>query len=129
MSFLLRYAVEHYRLSGERVSTIKFEVPESFLARAKGLIGRREAPPATGMLFKNCRSVHCFGMSMAIDVVFLSRELRVLEITRDVRPGQTAACKRAAHVLELAAGEAKRQGLQIDDTLMRVSPATDTRAG
>jgi uncharacterized membrane protein (UPF0127 family) len=68
-------------------------------------------------------------MSMAIDVVFLSRELRVLEIACDVRPGQTAACKRAAHVLELAAGEAKRQGLQIDDTLMRVSPATDLPAG
>lgn len=129
MSWLWRYDLEHYRLSGERAATITVEVPRSFLARAKGLLGRRSLPSGAGMLFKACRSVHCFGMSMAIDVVFLSRELTVVEVFGEVRPWQTARCSGAEHVLELAAGEAKRQCLRIGDTLARVAPGADSPAG
>jgi uncharacterized protein len=42
---------------------------------------------------------------LPIDAVWVDRELNVLEVSHDISPWRTAACKRAKGVVELAAGE------------------------
>jgi uncharacterized membrane protein (UPF0127 family) len=92
-------------------------VAPSHLARARGLLGRRDLAPGDGMLFPRTSSIHMFFMRFAIDVVFLDRELRVLKIVSDLKPWRMARCPRAKWALELAAGECERRGLEVGDAL------------
>jgi uncharacterized membrane protein (UPF0127 family) len=56
-------------------------------------------------------------MRFPIDVVFLDRELEVLGIRESVPPWRMAARRGARAVLEIGAGEARRRGIALSDTL------------
>jgi uncharacterized membrane protein (UPF0127 family) len=86
------------------------DVPESWRERMRGLIGARALGPHHAMLLERCRSVHTFGMRFPIDVVFLDRDHRVVDVCR-VNPGRmTLSRLRARHVLECAADTRLRPG-------------------
>ena len=56
-------------------------------------------------------------MRFPIDVVFLDRELTVLDVVPDLVPWRAAGKRGAKAVLELPAGEAARRGLEPGDRL------------
>ncbi len=56
-------------------------------------------------------------MRFPIDVVFLDRDLSVLRVVRRLAPWRTAHRRRAAAVLELAAGESERRGIEVGQRL------------
>jgi len=70
-------------------------------ARLLGLsyLGCEEAGP--GLLIPRCSSVHTFGMSFALDLVFLDRDGRPCSVRRGVPPNRFAVDCRARSVLEL----------------------------
>lgn len=73
--------------------------------RMKGLLGRRSLSRAEGLLITPCRGVHTFGMSFAIDLIFLDRENVVLAVYPEVPPNRLRPIHPSAcGVLELAAG-------------------------
>lgn len=76
--------------------------------RLLGLLGRPAPARGTGLLISHSRTAHSFGLRYALDVVFLSADWRILDIARGLRPWRRVAFPAAAHVLELAAGEADR---------------------
>ena len=78
----------------------------------RGLLGRDGLGQGEGLLIKPCGSVHTFFMRFPIDVVFLDRELSVLAVRPEVRPWRTAGTRGAKVVLELAAAEAARLGIE-----------------
>jgi uncharacterized membrane protein (UPF0127 family) len=78
----------------------------------RGLLGRDGLAQGEGLLIKPCGSVHTFFMRFPIDVVFLDRELSVLAVRPEVRPWRTAGARGAKVVLELAAAEAARLGIE-----------------
>lgn len=81
------------------------ETADTFLARFRGLMGRRELAPAHALLLEGCSSVHMFFMKFSLDIVYLNRDFRVLYI-ETLRPWQVGSLvKGCAHVLELNAGE------------------------
>ena len=80
--------------------------------RLKGLLGRRGLGDGEGLLIRPTGSIHMFFMRFAIDAVFLDRELRVLKVVPDLKPWRMAARRGAKQVLEIAAGEAERRGLE-----------------
>ena len=80
-------------------------------ARMRGLLGRDELPRGEGILLRPAGSVHTFFMRFPIDVVFLDRENRVVDVERELVPWRTAKRRGAKAVLELSAGEADRVGL------------------
>jgi uncharacterized membrane protein (UPF0127 family) len=84
----------------------------------RGLLGRRSLPESEGILLRPASSVHMFFMRFAIDVVWLDRDLRVLDVKTNLRPWRTAARRGARGALELAAGEADRVGLRVGDRLV-----------
>lgn len=78
---------------------------ETTAARMRGLLGRDSLPNGTGMLIRPCRSIHMWFMRFPIDAAFLDNELRVLKISRNLRPWQLAFAPPKTHcVLETAAG-------------------------
>jgi uncharacterized membrane protein (UPF0127 family) len=111
--------------SGARYSV---EIPRTPEARERGLMFRASLPPRTGMLFvfettgrygfwmKNCL--------IPLDLIWLDEKKRVVAILPDAPPCNSDPCPiyqfdvPARYVLELAAGEAKREGLALGQVLV-----------
>ena len=87
-------------------------------ARMRGLLGRPELPSDQGILLRPAGSVHTFFMRFPIDVVFLDREEVVVGIEPSLQPWRTAGLRGARAVVELAAGECERRGVQVGDRLV-----------
>lgn len=77
------------------------------LARIRGLIGRPGPPRGSGVFFRRCSSVHGFGMTYAIDVIFIDRAWIVVGTGR-LRPWRIVSHPGAWSAIELAEGECKR---------------------
>jgi uncharacterized membrane protein (UPF0127 family) len=93
------------------------ELADRPLLRMRGLLGRRGLPAGEGMLLRPAPSIHTAFMRFPIDALFLDRDLRVLEIREQLGPWRVASERRARAVLELAAGESARCGVQVGDRL------------
>lgn len=77
----------------------------SFRSRCIGLLRQTNIPEHAGLLLVPGGSIHTLGMRFTIDVVFLSRQMRVLGLVERVPPWRVVIAPRAtAIVLELAAG-------------------------
>ena len=96
----------------ERVVCEHCEQALSLRARTRGLLGRNGLDPGEGLLFPHTSSIHMFFMKFPIDAVFLDREMRVRSIARNLAPWRIAGGWRPGSVLELAAGEARRAGIE-----------------
>jgi uncharacterized protein len=82
------------------------------LTRLRGLLGRRELPHGEGLLLRPSPSIHTWFMRFPIDAVFLDPDLRVLSVRPTMPAWRMAAQRGARAVLELAAGEAGRRGIE-----------------
>ena len=78
---------------------------DTFLSRARGLMFRKEMDGFDGMLITPCNSIHTFGMSFAIDVVFLNNKYEVIKVFEKLKPYRmTRPYFSATQVLELKSG-------------------------
>jgi uncharacterized membrane protein (UPF0127 family) len=77
--------------------------------RRQGLLKHEALESGEGLWIVPCEGVHTFGMKFPIDVVFLSRDKKVLKVRREMRCGRFSLCLRAHSVLELASGAAAVQ--------------------
>jgi hypothetical protein len=93
------------------------ELADGPLRRMRGLIGRRGLLAGEGLLLTPAPAIHTAFMRFPIDALFLDRDLRVLEIAERLRPWRVASKQRARSVLELAAGECARRGVEVGDRL------------
>lgn len=100
----------------------RVHVAERPWSRMRGLLGRADLPRGEGLLLRPAGSVHTAFMRFTIDVVFLDRELRVVQIDRSVPPWRAASKRGAKAVVELAGGECSRRDLQVGDALQLVHP-------
>jgi uncharacterized membrane protein (UPF0127 family) len=83
-------------------------VARSGWARLRGFALYRRAPPGRALLLPRCRSVHTWGMRFELDLVWLDREGRVLEVEEGVPPWRLRSRWDAAAVLEVPAGGDRR---------------------
>lgn len=92
----------------ERIHGVTAEVAESFLERARGLIGHVPLKPGEGMLITRCNCIHTCFMRFPIDATFLDGKGAVVRTVRNVRPWRLWVWGgwRAVRVLELPAGAA-----------------------
>jgi uncharacterized membrane protein (UPF0127 family) len=90
---------------------LEVRLAAGFRARLLGLIGLPPTPPGVGLLLTRTRSAHTLGMRFALDLVWLDPAGRVLRVDERVPPLRVRTCLRAAALLELAAGGARRAGL------------------
>jgi len=97
--------------------------------RMRGLLGRRYLRAGEGMVLRPAWSIHTAFMRFPIDVVFLDADQVVLRIEPDVRSWRTASCRGAREIVELAAGECRRRGLEVGDRVAWASRSSvDARA-
>jgi len=103
------------------------EVVETSIARAKGLMFRRELADDSGMLFifndEKLRSFWMKNTFIPVDMIFLDKNKEVVSIEKNVQPCVTKDCPRvrpkekSKYVLELNANIADKINLGIGDKL------------
>ena len=87
--------------------------------RRRGLLRTTTLHSDAGLWLVPCEAIHTFGMQVAIDAVFLDKELRVCGLRPHLRPSRAAFSWRAHSVLELPAGTIARSGTVLGDQLVR----------
>lgn len=100
-----------------RVVCRRCEPADTVWTRFRGLQMRRALAPGEGLLLRPAGSIHTLFMRFAIDVVFLDRDLRVLEVRAGLRPWRMASVRGAKVVLELPAGAAEAAGIRAGSRL------------
>jgi uncharacterized protein len=85
----------------------------SLAARLLALSRERSLPSRAGLLLSPAHGIHTLGMRFAVDVVFLSRQMRVIGLAPRLRPWRVLLAPRGTgRVLELAAGQIAATGLK-----------------
>ncbi len=105
------------------------DVADSWVARLRGLIGRRSLDEGDGLYFPGTNSIHMLFMRFAIDCVFTrpastgSDVHEVVAIRPGLRPwvGVVWYVRGARGVIELADGSVARAGVNVGDRLRLTS--------
>ena len=91
---------------------------DNVLTRFVGLMGVKHLALGDGLVISPCRGVHCMFMSIPIDVLYLSKDERVVGMDADLRPWRFGRMfKGVHHVLELQAGANARTSTAVGDQL------------
>lgn len=110
-------AVTLRNASTAKVVAATVELAMTRTTRRVGLLGRDRLEPGHGMLIAPCSSIHTWFMRFPIDVMFVTRDGRVLK-TRSAMPSwKLAAAFGAYAVVELPAGAIERSGVKVGDHL------------
>jgi uncharacterized membrane protein (UPF0127 family) len=72
-------------------------------SRRRGLLGRRDLPPATALVLAPCAGIHTCFMRFSIDVVFTRRDGSVVKVCRNIKPWRMAWAPGAFAVIEFPA--------------------------
>lgn len=86
-------------------------------SRRRGLLAHSELPASTALIIAPTNAIHTFFMKFAIDIVFVSKDGRVVKIRSRVPAWRMTASLRAYAVLELAAGSLESSDTQVGDQL------------
>jgi uncharacterized membrane protein (UPF0127 family) len=104
-----------------RGSTIasNVRVARSMLARGKGLMFASELPVGSGMLIDPCGSIHMFFMRIALDVLYVDRNDRVVRAQRGIKPWRIGPLhtRGARYVIELPVGTIESSQSEVGDQL------------
>ncbi len=85
-------------------------------ARLKGLLGRSSSGAGYAMYLAPCNSIHTFFMRFDLDLIFLSSDMRIVKIVREVVPNRVVLGGSGARaVLELESGWFPWSELQVGD--------------
>jgi uncharacterized protein len=97
-------------------------IADTALPRMRGLLGRRSLTPGDGVLLQPAPSIHTAFMRFEFDAVFLDGSLRVVRAVERLKPWRAVAARHAQSVLELAAGEVARRGIEVGDQIVVSDP-------
>ena len=99
---------------------LEVKIANTFLTRLAGLMFQKKLPQGTGLLLVPCNSVHMCFMRFAIDVVYLDKEYKIIEIVKNLKPWIGLSLYSPAWAtLEMTAGEAERCGLKVGKKLVK----------
>ena len=87
-------------------------------SRNKGLLQRESLPEGSALIIAPCSAVHTFFMKFPIDVVFVSKDGRVLKVRTAVPAWRMTGALRGFCVIELAAGSLARSETVAGDRLV-----------
>ncbi len=94
-------------------------VASNVWTRLVGLMGCRRLDRGEALLLRGEQAIHTFGMRIAIDVVYLDREARVLRAVSAMAPSRIGPFVRGARdVLELPSGILDATGTREGDQLV-----------
>ena len=103
-----------------RATTVgtRIAIADTSLTRLQGLLGKRRLDAGCGLLIRPSSGVHTFGMLFSIDVVALSKNLKVLKLWHRLAPFRMTSISLKTHsMLELPAGQISHCEMRVGDQL------------
>src|SRR5918993_1670528 len=85
--------------------------------RKKGLLGRDGLAPGQALIIAPTNLVHTFTMRFPIDILFVSRDGRVIKVREAVPPRRIAGAWGGFAVVECAAGHTQQSGTRVGDSI------------
>lgn len=94
-------------------------VARSFLSRGRGLMMVADLAPESGLLIDPCSSIHMFFMRIPLDVLYVSRDNKVVRVQRSIKPWRVGpmVTRGAQYVIELPVGAIDQSGTDVGDQL------------
>ena len=87
-------------------------VAESFYDRFKGFMFAKSVRKGEGMLFRGCNWIHSFFMKFPIDVLYLDRNNKIIDITQGLDPWSLCMPRfKASQVIELWPGSVEENNI------------------
>lgn len=112
MSFRVR------NVTKDKLLADRAQEARTFAQRFVGLMGKRELPFGSGLHIVPCNGIHTFFMRIAIDALFLDRDLKIVKLFSSLPPWRATSVYFAAHsVLELPSGTVAASGTSEGDLL------------
>ncbi len=105
---------------GDIIVADKVKIAGTFFSRLIGLLNRKNLNSNEGLLFKGSVQIHTFFMRFPIDVIFLDKNKKILEIYDSMPPFRITKIflkSQSGYVLELSHGIAKSKFLAKNDIL------------
>jgi uncharacterized protein len=109
-----------YNKTRERFIATHATVADGYFSRLVGLLGttRRWARPGKGLWIVPSHGVHTIGMMYALDLIFLDRNHKVVDVEEHVRPFRISKVSfKAESVLELPVHTVFRTETNVGDQL------------
>ncbi|MCG8314436.1 MAG: DUF192 domain-containing protein [Pseudomonadales bacterium] len=104
-------------IDGVRTDVV-VNIAASWFSRLVGLLNRNSLSDVEGLALVPCASIHTLWMRFTIDAVFLDDSGKVLGVAEGIKPFRFCfAPKGTRVVLELASGNAKRTGINLEQVL------------
>jgi len=92
----------------------------SFITRFMGLMFKKEIRNYTGYLISPCNSIHTFFMKFNIDVLFITKDKKIIKIIRNLKPWRlTFIYFKSYEVLEMPSGTLTKE-IKVGDELIYV---------
>lgn len=101
----------------ETVLATEADVADTSQKRRTGLLKHSNLAAGQGLWIVPCEAVHTFGMNFPIDVLYLTKQKKVLKIKHNMVKRRMSFCLRAHSVLELPAGHAAAMSTKEGDQL------------
>jgi uncharacterized membrane protein (UPF0127 family) len=91
-------------------------IADGFVTRLVGLLRDKTLELGDGLWIKPCNSIHSIGMQFIFDAVFLDKDLKVVNLMREMKPWRISKMVWSAHsVLEVPAGTIAQTGTELGD--------------
>lgn len=101
------FLIAFNRTSGRTVAG-KVILADDVESRNRGLLGRESMEPSEGLWIVPCPMIHTFFMKFPIDVLFLTKGLKVARVLENLKPWRLSPWVLSARsVLELPGGSLK----------------------
>ena len=105
--------------SSQNVLAENTRLANHFWSRFKGLLGTQELKTGDALLLVPCNSIHTFGMTFAIDALFLDNENKILSMLEVLPPWKMSKIVwKAKKVLELPAHTIQKHSLQLGEEIL-----------
>ncbi len=112
-----------FNLNRKTSLALQAVVADCYLLRLRGLLFTRKFEPGKGLYLVPCSAIHMFGMSYAIDAIFLDKQNTVIGLVKNLKPWRISPYfKNAFGCLELPAGTISSTGTAIGDKI-EIRPA------
>lgn len=109
------YTIENK--TSQKLIAREIKLANTFFTRFKGLLGTDPLTFQEGLLISPCQQIHTHFMGYSVDVIFLDKNMQVIDIIHEMKPWKISKFyKNAYYVLELQVNKADK--INISDTLV-----------
>ena len=102
----------------KEILTENAQLADTFFSRFRGLMFRKEIAGDYALLIVPCNQIHMLNMRFAIDVIYLDKNGRVVQIDMNVQPNKICKTVKNAHsVIEMKSFASENFGINVGDMI------------